>query len=138
MKICSRDPNSWCVRYLNERNYVRPQNSPVLDWSTITIQIVDSLTSSFWIFTVFECWVLALVQVNHSKYLYEWNTVKNTRYILSINDNHQLMLALHKMFEVKQRARPYLGGRLESVTWPDKWSHNRIVTLFIWYILELS
>ena len=30
--------------------------------------------------------------------------VKDTRYILSFNDNEQLMLVIHKMHEVKQRA----------------------------------
>ena len=66
-----------------------------------------------------------LIQVNHSKYLYERNTVKDTRYILSFNDNEQLMLVIQNMHEVKQRARLHLQQRLVNVTCPDIWSHNR-------------
>ena len=42
------------------------------------------------------------------------------KYFLSLNENEQLMLALHKMCEVKQRALPYLRERLVSETRPDK------------------
>ena len=42
------------------------------------------------------------------------------KYILSFDDNEQLMLALHETCEVKQRARPYLHGHLVSETQPNK------------------
>ena len=48
---------------------------------------------------------------------------------LSFEDNEQLMLAFHETCEVKQRARPYLHGRLESETRPDKWSYNKFKEL---------
>ena len=41
-------------------------------------------------------------------------------YILSFDVNKQLMLALHETCEVKQRACPYLHGRLVSKTRPNK------------------
>ena len=69
--------------------------------------------------------------VNHSKQLYEWNTVKDTRYILSFNDNEQLMLVIQNTHEVKQRACPHLQRRLVYVTWPDKWSHNMMLTFLV-------
>ena len=64
-------------------------------------------------------------------YLYEWNTVKDTRYILSFDGNDQLMLALHETCEVKQRARPYLRERLVSETQPDKWLYNKVFITFV-------
>ena len=52
--------------------------------------------------------VSKFIQVNFSKY------------ILSLDDNEQLMLALQKTCEVKQRAHPYLLGRIVSENQPDK------------------
>ena len=46
------------------------------------------------------------------------------KYILSFDDNEQLILVLHEKCEVKQRARLYLLGRLVSETQSDKWSYN--------------
>ena len=47
-------------------------------------------------------------------------TQSRTQGIFSFNDNDQLMLALHETSEVKQRACPYLRGRLVSENQPEK------------------
>ena len=52
------------------------------------------------------------------------------KYILSFDDNEQLMLALHETCEVKQRARPYLHVQLVNVTQPDKRSQNKMLKKF--------
>ena len=57
-----------------------------------------------------------LIQVNLSKYLFERNTFKDTRYILSFNDNEQLLLVLQNTHEVKQRARLNLQRSLVYMT----------------------
>ena len=49
------------------------------------------------------------------------------KYILSFDDNEQLMLALHEMCEVKQRARPYLHGHLVSETQTNKMVYYNIL-----------
>ena len=65
-------------------------------------------------------------------------TVKDTRYILSLNLMEQLMIKVQKTNEVKERERPYLQRRLVLVMRPDKWSHNMmyaIVPLNIKYLM---
>ena len=66
-----------------------------------------------------------VIQVNPSKYLYEWNTL-----------NEQLMIMVQKMHKVKEWARPYLQRRLVNVTRPDKkgLSETRIKQLFTEYL----
>ena len=44
-----------------------------------------------------ESFYIFLIQVNHSKYLYEKNTVNGHKYILYFDVNEQLMLALHSV-----------------------------------------
>ena len=48
-------------------------------------------------------------------------------YILSFDDNEQLMIMVQKMHKVKERARPHLQRHLLNVTWPDKWYHNNYI-----------
>ena len=53
------------------------------------------------------------------------------KYILSFDDNEQLMLVLHELCEVKQRSRPYLRGRRVSEIRPDKWSYKTLYSMLI-------
>ena len=58
-----------------------------------------------WVFIV-QSW--QIIQVNCSKYLYEWNTVKDAKYIISLDVNEQLMIKVQKMCKVKERERACL------------------------------
>ena len=73
-----------------------------------------------------EIHLTLLIQVIRSRYLYEGNTVKDTKYILSFNVNEQLMIMVHTTHKVKERARLYLQRCFVNVTRPDKWSHNTV------------
>ena len=61
----------------------------------------------------------SLIQVNRSKY-----TVKDTKYILSLNINKQLMIMVQKTHKLKERACPHLQRRLVNMRDQTKWSHN--------------
>ena len=67
--------------------------------------------------------------------------MNETLFILSSDDNEQLILALHETCEVKQRARLYLNGCLVSETRPDNiapWGTNTSENFHVLHLLLLK